>query len=458
MNEQPSIDSASAPMPPVAQPYVRTTYAVWEITLKCNLACSHCGSRAGDTRSDELSTAEALDLVHQMEGAGIREVSLIGGEAFLRKDWLDIAREITKVGMRCTMTTGGYGINAERARRMKDAGIRTVSVSVDGLAKTHDRLRGKLGSFRFALETMGHLRAAEVPFGANTQICRRTAAELPRLYERLRDTGIRAWQLQLTVPMGNAADHQEILMRPHELNDLYPMIAELAAQAQRDGIEVQPGNNIGYYGPYERQLRGRHQPASGKFWTGCQAGMGILGIEANGAIKGCPSLPTAAYTGGNIRDRRLRDIMDRTPELTFNETQGTDQATDHLWGFCGTCEYASVCRGGCSWTSHVFFDRRGNNPYCHHRALSKAGQGIRESFVQLSTASGRPFDNGCFELTEAPLDSPLAPDRLAYTLDSVQWPQWWLEQEPGLVTRLKGEKQRAIDFYRRKSKSLAVAP
>src|SRR5262245_26936585 len=111
----------------------RTTYAVWEITLKCNLACSHCGSRAGDARKDELSTAEAFDLVAQMADAGIREVTLIGGEAFLRADWLDIAREINRRGMLCSMTTGGYGVSRETALRMKEAGIAQVSVSIDGL-------------------------------------------------------------------------------------------------------------------------------------------------------------------------------------------------------------------------------------------------------------------------------------------------------------------------------------
>ncbi|GAA6619426.1 hypothetical protein NUACC26_052390 [Scytonema sp. NUACC26] len=81
--------------------YSRTTYAVWEITLKCNLACSHCGSRAGNARTKELSTEEALDLVRQMAEVGIKEVTLIGGEAFLRLDWLEIAKAINAAGMLC---------------------------------------------------------------------------------------------------------------------------------------------------------------------------------------------------------------------------------------------------------------------------------------------------------------------------------------------------------------------
>ncbi len=67
---------------------LRYVYAVWELTLQCNLGCVHCGSRAAKARPEELSTAEALDLVRQMRDAGVTEVTLIGGEAFLRPDWL----------------------------------------------------------------------------------------------------------------------------------------------------------------------------------------------------------------------------------------------------------------------------------------------------------------------------------------------------------------------------------
>ncbi len=133
-------------------------YAVWEITLKCDLACRHCGSRAGHERTDELSTAECLDLVRQMAELGVRETTLIGGEAYLRDDWLEIVRELKRNGMSPTMTTGGRGMSPERARAAKAAGMDSVSVSIDGVEKTHDRLRGVVGSHQSALEAMRNLR------------------------------------------------------------------------------------------------------------------------------------------------------------------------------------------------------------------------------------------------------------------------------------------------------------
>ena len=413
--------------------YRRISYAVWEITLKCNLACQHCGSRAGQTRTNELSTAEALDLVKQMADVGITEVTIIGGEAFLRPDWLEIAQAITKAGMLCGMTTGGYGITLETAQRMKAAGIQVVSVSVDGLEATHDRIRGKQGSWEWAFKTMSNLKEAGIPFGCNTQINRLSAPEFPKIYECLRDAGIFAWQIQLTVPMGNAADNSEILLQPYELLDVYPMIARVAERAKQEGVQLQAGNNIGYYGPYERLLRGGD---AWSFWQGCSAGLSALGIEADGAIKGCPSLPTTAYTGGNIRDHSLRTIIEETEELRFNIGAGTPQGIEHLWGFCKTCEFAELCRGGCSWTAHVFFDKRGNNPYCHHRALTQEKGGIRERVFLQRRADGNPFDNGEFALVEEPIHTPWPEnDPLHFTAELIQWPEGW-EKEPELVKAL----------------------
>lgn len=402
------------------------SYAVWEITLKCNLACGHCGSRAGSTRVKELTTEECFDLVRQMAEVGITEVTLIGGEAYLRRDWLEIAKAITDHGMICSMTTGGYGISRAVAAKMREAGLSTVSVSVDGMQNTHDELRGRKGSWEACFRTLNFLREEGIYTGANSQINRLSAPEYPMLYEKLFEAGIRGWQWSMTVPMGNAVENNKILLQPAELLDVFPMLALVVQQAARDGVAVQPGNNVGYYGPYERLLRNVGNPMGDFMWQGCKAGLSTIGIEADGAIKGCPSLPTAAYKGGSIRERSLHDIVSNAPELNINVHEGTPDGVKHLWGFCQSCEYADTCRGGCTWTSHVFFDKPGNNPYCHHRALVHAEQGLRERVKQIRGASGLPFDNGVFEIRTEPLEAPWeAEDELHFSWDSVQWPERW---------------------------------
>jgi len=371
----------------------RPIYAVWEITLKCDLACRHCGSRAGQARPDELTTAECLDLVRQMAELGVKEVTVIGGEAYLRDDWTEIMREIRKHGMQSTMTTGGRGMTAERARAAAEAGLQSASVSIDGVEATHDRLRGVKGSYRAAVEALGHLRSAGVAVSVNTQINRLSAKDLPAVLETLIAARAHSWQIQLTVAMGRGADEPEVLLEPYDLLEVFPLIADLKARCDEAGVRLWPGNNIGYFGPYESLLRGTMPRGH---LSSCGAGRGTLGIEADGTIKGCPSLTTHGWAGGNIRENTLRDIWERAEPLRYTR----DRTVNDLWGFCRTCYYADECRAGCTWTSDVLFGRPGNNPFCHHRVLELQRRGKRERLVQVSAAPGRPFDNGRFELIE----------------------------------------------------------
>jgi len=309
---------------------------------------------------------------------------------------------------------------------MHRAHLEQVSVSIDGIRATHDYLRGRPGSWDACFRTFDHLKAAGIPITCNTQINRLSAPELPLIYADILAAGCRAWQLALTVPMGRAADRPELLLQPPELLDLFPLLNELAKWAQRDGLLFFPGNNIGYYGPYERHLRSAQ--GTDAMWEGCQAGINTLGIEADGAIKGCPSLPTNAYTGGNIRERTLADILG-SAELRINASQGTAAGIDPLWGFCRTCEYAELCRGGCSWTAHVFFGRRGNNPYCHHRALVHWRRGTREKLSLEERAPGLPFDHGKFAVVEERFDDAWPEDPYRFTAERVQWTRPAAERE-----------------------------
>ena len=106
-------------------------HAVWELTLACDLKCQHCGSRAGKRRSEELTTDECLDLVRQLARMGTREVTLIGGEAYLRRDWLRIIREIRDQGMDCTL--GSLHLTEDRIKAAVDSGLQALGISVDGL-------------------------------------------------------------------------------------------------------------------------------------------------------------------------------------------------------------------------------------------------------------------------------------------------------------------------------------
>lgn len=376
-------------------------YVVWELTLACDQPCTHCGSRAGDARPRELATSEALDVVGQLAALRAEEVVLIGGEAYLHAGFLDVVAALHAAGIRPTMTTGGRGVTEDLARAMAAAGLFSASVSVDGLEATHDLMRAGRGSFASATAALERLHAAGIAVAANTNVNRLNAPDLERLYEHLRAHHVRSWQVQLTAPLGRAADRADLVLQPWDLLDVVPRVARLKTRAYADGILLMPGNNLGYFGPEEAALRSTTEDGRDHF-QGCAAGRFVLGIESDGAVKGCPSLQTKHYVGGSLLERPLAAIWDDAPELAFTRAR----TVDDLWGFCRTCAFAEPCMGGCTFTAHAILGRPGNNPYCSYRARTLARRGVRERLVPAARAPGEPFDNGRFDLVEEPFDAP----------------------------------------------------
>ncbi|MBI3206603.1 MAG: radical SAM protein [Myxococcales bacterium] len=378
----------------------RPLLVVWETTLRCDQHCRFCGTRAGKKHPDELTTDEAMGIVDQLHEMGTAEIAVHGGEAYLRDDFLPLVKAIRARGMECTMVTGGRGFTPELADGLKAADITAVSVSVDGLEATHDDLRGLKGSHRSALRAMELLRERGVAVGSNTQVNRKNYRELEGILDLVADRGAYGWQVQLMVPMGRAAEAEDLWLQPYDILEVMPRIAAARQRADQRGVKLWPGNNVGYFGPYEHLLRSDRTRYG--FSSGCGGGIRTMGIEANGDIKGCSAMASQGFVGGNVRDKRIREIWDSSPELSITRKFQLDD----LWGYCRGCYYADTCKGGCVWTSSTLLGKIGNNPYCHHRALEMLREGQRERLTLVSRASGAIRDTARFELSveAAPAD------------------------------------------------------
>lgn len=202
-------------------------YVVWELTLRCDHACRHCGSRAVTARPDELSTAEALKVVDELAALGSKEVVLIGGEAYLHPGFLEIVRALSAKGITPVMTNGGMGITPELAQAMAAAGLKRISISVDGLAATHNAIRKRKDRFQQTVQALKAVHAAGMDVSANTHFNRFNQGELEALYAHLKHLGVRSWQIQITAALGQAADQPEMLFQPWDLLDFVPRVAAL---------------------------------------------------------------------------------------------------------------------------------------------------------------------------------------------------------------------------------------
>jgi len=342
---------------------------VWELTLACNSRCVHCGSRAGEVRARELDTNEALSVVAQLARLGCESVTLSGGEPLMRGDWPVLGQAIRAAGMTLELITNGL-LAKTQADAIAEAGFSAVTFSVDGPPQIHDALRGVPGGLDRLLEGVAALRERGVRVGAATQVNRRNLTQLADIRALLVEHGFQGWQIQVTMPHGRAGAPGAELCLP--ATDLPELEAQLVALITEGGLFTQAADNVGYMSRHEPLLRaGTGQPP--RVFTGCGAGLQVVGITSCGTVRGCLSLPPAADEG-SLRERSLADIWHAPEAFAYNRRF---RVTD-LQGPCAGCRFGRVCRGGCRSLAWATSGHPFANSHCLHH-VSVPVVGVTES-------------------------------------------------------------------------------
>jgi radical SAM protein with 4Fe4S-binding SPASM domain len=339
-------------------------FCVWELTLACNAKCVHCGSNAGKPRKGELDAAESLALVRDLAACGCFSVTLSGGEPLLRPDWPEIGAAIRGEGMRLEMITNGLAVEAQ-ADAIAAAGFFAVTISVDGPAAVHDRLRGTPGGLKRLLRGAASLKERGVRLGACTQVNRLNLPVMDEIHAMLREHGFDGWQIQLTMPIGMAAGKERgICIEPKQLLELEPKILDY----QKDpDFFCQASDNVGYMNRHEPRLRsgtGRDR----QFFNGCHAGIDVVGITSDGRVRGCLSLPPEFDEGG-LRERSFGEIWRDPNAFAWNRKAPAKT----LKGSCAGCPFGRICRAGCTCLAYASTGKTDENPYCL-LALERADQ------------------------------------------------------------------------------------
>lgn len=332
---------------------------VWEITFACNMRCIHCGTSAGKRRPDELTTDEALKLVDELADLGSEAITISGGEPLLREDWPLLARRMKERGVKAYLITNGYAMTPEIAKTIADIGINNVGISFDGTEPTHNYIRQRPDSYSRCLGAMDMLRAAGAKYCAVTQVSNLNLHELDRIKEDLIAHGCKVWRIQMTTVTGRMKENAKSVMSIEN----YPLLVDKILDIKKDPrIKVDVGENIGYYGCKGTELW------DGFPYFGCYAGTRIAGIESNGNVKGCLSMPEE-FVEGNIRDSSFTEIWNNPNGFAYNRKFTKDTATGH----CHDCKYLPLCRGGCTTTSVSASGKRAENPYCMYHIEKQKG-------------------------------------------------------------------------------------
>ncbi len=390
----------------------------WEVTKGCNLRCIHCRATATELSSPlDLPTAKAREIIEQISAYANPILVLSGGEPLYRRDIFELASYATERGLRVALATNGTLVTKAVARKVVDAGVKRVSISLDGAdAETHDTFRGIPYAFENAINGLRNLKELGMSVQINMTIARHNAHQLPQGLELAKNLGADALHTFLLVPVGcgvEIADRQMVPPEEYEkmLNWFYDrsleggielkatcaphyfrVVRQRRAAERRESAHVgaeqhgagHPGNGgrPGAIGPFEALMpsgtgivikknaelagvpqrgghpgghTGGHPDGMNAMTKGCLAGTGVCFISFEGGVYPCGYLPVEA---GNLQKQAFKDVWEHS------EVFASLRDTGNLKGKCGCCEFRNVCMGCRARAFAATGDMLDEEPFC----------------------------------------------------------------------------------------------
>lgn len=317
----------------------------FELTMNCNEHCKHCGSSCGDGNApDILSTEEYFGIIDQIKrdfGTKGLMLCITGGEPLLRRDFFDIMGYANELGFNWGMTSNGTLIDRETAHRLRLAGMKTVSISIDGLEATHNEFRRTKDGYSRAMAGIQNLidEGGFHHIQVTTVVTHESINELDALFDIFDKIDIDSWRVINLEPIGRAKQYPELLLTADDHKRLFSFIKE-----KRDaGYPLCYGCSH-YLGlSLEAELR--------DWYFICNAGIYTASIMANGDIGACLDIERRPeLIQGNIRERTFKDVW----ENEFRPFRDPDYRSCDM---CDKCDDKIFCNCD-SFHSWNFDDHR----------------------------------------------------------------------------------------------------
>ncbi len=325
-------------------------YLFWECTQRCNLACLHCGSDClSNSHYKDMPKEDflkVLDNINQYEHEPTT-VIITGGEPLLRKDLEECGFEIRKRGFRWGIVTNGYAYDNNRHISLLNAGMGSITLSLDGLTETHNWLRNNPKSFDRTVNALQLISSSErLTSDVVTCVNRKNIYQLEDIYKLIITNGGKAWRIFTITPIGRAKENEETVLTDKE----FTYLMEFIKTKRKDEMLDVKFSCEGYVGPYEEHVRD-------DFFF-CRAGINVASVLIDGSIGACPNIDRS-FVQGNIYKDTFMDVWNNCYQLYRNRDWTKT-------GECATCKEYKYCKGN---GMHYWTEDKSNVLTCHFKLI-----------------------------------------------------------------------------------------
>ena len=316
----------------------------WHITERCNLACKHCYfdekflknelslNKLFKVLDDYMKLLKKWKLPREAS-----RISITGGEPLLRDDFFEFLEKCrqNRKKTRYGILTNGILLNDEKVAKLKRFKIDYTQVSLEGMEKKNDEIRGK-GTFKKIVKAIELLVKNDINIGISVTMTKQNLRDIPLLIKLAEKLKVNGLGLRRFIPIGRGEEMRKLMLSPQETRKLYISLLKTNKKLMsrksklsigigcEDGILAQEGYKV----------------------NACVAGYSSLTILPNGDVYPCRRLPIYA---GNVLKQSLEEIFYKSKELRKLRNPGNINIR------CQNCPYFDECLGGAKCVSYGYW-------------------------------------------------------------------------------------------------------
>lgn len=348
------------------------------ITTRCNLRCKYCShfTSAGDVDHD-LPKEEWLKFFEELNNCAVMEVTLEGGEPFIREDIKDIIAGIVKNRMRFNILSNGTLVSDEIAAFIASTGrCNHIQVSIDGSTpETHDACRGD-GSFLKAIEGLKKLKQNKIQVDVRVTIHKYNVKDLEKIANLLlTELGLSSFSTNAASYMGLCRSNKDDVQLTFE-ERLSAMKILLELNKKYNGrINAAAGPLAEVKTWVEMKLahrKGKKGISGGGYLSSCGGVLTKMAVRSDGVMVPCTQMSHIEL--GRINKDDLKRVWMNHPALI--ELRGRRSIALSEFELCKRCEYMPYCTGSCPALSYTILGNE-NHPSpddCLKKFLDKGGK------------------------------------------------------------------------------------
>lgn len=325
------------------------------VTMACNLQCLQCYSVSGTKLKDELSFKEIKNIIDQSKELGAVRIFFTGGEPFIRPDILKILKYADDSNFAIYISTNGTLLNKKIVKSLNSLKhLKTLQISIDGLEKTHDTIRGIKGTFNKVLASAKLIRKEfrnkDTKITFILTLMGKNKNEIGEVFKLAIALEIDVFALVPLYPVKRSNEAEDISAK-----EKYKIFQGLCKIYQ----EKKSKTKLGLLIPPALIPKPLQEIEYGCGYVCTFPSM--IGVDANGNVAPCDGLLSYRdFILGNIRKNSIEKLWNHQLMKKLRKIE-----PNNLKGVCRKCQYLSFCMGGCRARAFIEYGSfESPNPLC----------------------------------------------------------------------------------------------